>query len=273
MPSLYTALLALLPLSTLAHPTPEPELAKRAQQCGQYQTQTLGSYTLATNGWGWSYGTGSQCAETLSLSGNTIAWDTTWTWSGGNTNVQAKVGRNESDRLTRHGRKSYTNVQRGFTQKQLSAYTSMPTAWNWTYTGTNLRANAAYDTFVGSSANGANLFEVMVWLGLYGGTSVSPLSANGYPFTPIATPTIGGTAFDLAYGLNGNVKVYSFVAHSRAATTYSGDFLAFYKYLATNYASNGFSLSLYLQNFQAGTEVFTGSSAKLTTTGYNVAIN
>jgi len=52
---------------------------------------------------------------------------------------------------------------------------------------------------------------------------VSPLSANGYPFTPIATPTIGGVAFDLAYGLNGNVKVYSFVAHSHAATSFSGD--------------------------------------------------
>jgi len=48
-------------------------------------------------------------------------------------------------------------------------------------------AIVAYDTFVGTSAGGANTFEVMVWLGLYGG--VSPLSANGYPFTPIATPT------------------------------------------------------------------------------------
>lgn len=64
----------------------------------------------------------------------------------------------------------------------------------------------------------------MVWLGLYGG--ISPLSANGYPFTPIATPTIGGVAFDLAYGLNGNVKVYSFVAHSHAATTYTGDYVS-----------------------------------------------
>ncbi|KAK6436457.1 hypothetical protein LTR95_007352 [Oleoguttula sp. CCFEE 5521] len=227
MPSRYLSLFALLPLSTLTHPTPEPKLAKRAQQCGQYQTQTDGSYTLATNGWGWSYGTGSQCAETLSLTSNTIAWDTTWTWSGGNTNVWEKEIRGE--RLKSDRSKSYTNVQRGFTQKQLSAYTSMPTAWNWTYTGTNLRANAAYDTFVGSSASGANLFEVMVWLGLYGGTSVSPLSANGYPFTPIATPRIGGTAFDLAYGLNGNVKVYSFVAHSRAATTYSGDLVSEYR--------------------------------------------
>jgi len=47
-----------------------------------------------------------------------------------------------------------------------------------------------------------------------------------YPFTPIATPTIGGTAFDLAYGLNGNVKVYSFVAHSHAATTFSGNLVS-----------------------------------------------
>lgn len=83
---------------------------------------------------------------------------------------------------------------------------------------------AAYDTFVGASASGANTFEVMVWLGLYG--TVSPLSANGYHFTPIASTTIGGVVFDLAYGLNGNVKVYSFVARSRAATNFSGDLVS-----------------------------------------------
>lgn len=61
----------------------------------------------------------------------------------------------------------------------------------------------------------------MVWLGVFGG--VSPLSANGYPFTPVATVTIGGTIFDLAYGLNGSVKVYSFVARGGAATNFSAD--------------------------------------------------
>lgn len=159
-----------------------------------------------------------------------------------------------------------------------------------------LRA-VAYDTFVGPASSGTNTFEVMVWLGLYGG--VSPLSANGYPFTPIASPTIG-VLFDLAYGLNGNVKVYSFVARSRAATDYSsdlvsdarihrdwgrggevGDVLAdrlidqlnFYKYLAQKYASNGFNLNLYLQTIQAGPEVFTGTNAKLTTTAYAIAVN
>jgi len=109
----------------------------------------------------------------------------------------------------------------------------------------------------------------MIWLGLYGG--VSPLSANGYPFTPVATPTIGGVAFDLAYGLNGNVKVYSFVAHSHAATSFSGDILNFYKYLATNYASNGFTTSLVVQSVQAGSEIFSGTNGNLTTTAYTIS--
>ncbi|TKA69851.1 hypothetical protein B0A55_06734 [Friedmanniomyces simplex] len=240
--------------TALAAPSPSKTLEERAtEQCGQYQSQQSGGYTLSTNGWGWSSGTGSQCSEIDSVSGSTIAWDTTWSWAGTATQV-----------------KSYTNVQTSFTQKKLSQYTSIPTTWKWSYTGTSLAANVAYDTFVGSSPSGANTFEVMIWLGLYGG--ISPLSANGYPFTPIATMTIDGVAFDLAYGLNGNVKVYSFVAHSRAATSFSGNLLDFYKYPETNYASNGFSSSLYLQVIQAGSEVFTGSNAKLTTSAYSISV-
>lgn len=120
--------------------------------------------------------------------------------------------------------KSYTNVETGFTKKQLSAYTTIPTTWKWSYTGTELRVNVAYDTFLGSSTSGTILFEVMVWLGVFGG--VSPLSSNGYPFTPIASVTIGGTVFDLAYGLNESVKVYSFVARSGAATNFSADLVS-----------------------------------------------
>ncbi|KAK5701700.1 hypothetical protein LTR97_004518 [Elasticomyces elasticus] len=130
--------------SALAAPTSYTALEERAtQQCGQYQQQSNGGYTLSTNGWGWSSGTGSQCSEINSVSGTTIACDTTWSWSGTATQV-----------------KSYTNVQSGFTQKQLSQYSTIPTTWKWSYTGTSLAANVTYDTFVGSSASGANLFEV-----------------------------------------------------------------------------------------------------------------
>lgn len=119
------SIFVLLPAAIVAHPVSEPELVSRAtQQCGQYQSQSSGPYTLATNGWGWATGKGSQCSEINSLTGNSLAWDTTWTWSGGPTSV-----------------KSYTNVQTYFQQKQLSAYTSIPTTWKWSYTGTNLSVN------------------------------------------------------------------------------------------------------------------------------------
>lgn len=49
--------------------------------------------------------------------------------------------------------------------------------------------------------------------------------------------------------------------------------LDLYKYLAQNYASNGFNMNLYLQIVQAGAEVFTGTNARMTTTAYSIAVN
>ncbi|KAL8992671.1 MAG: hypothetical protein Q9169_006920, partial [Polycauliona sp. 2 TL-2023] len=96
----------------------------------------------------------------------------------------------------------------------------------YSYTGTALRANAAYDTFLSTCPTCAQTYEVMIWLGVYGG--ISPLSDNGYPPTPVATPIIGGTPFNLIKGHNGNVIVYSFVAKNAPVTSYSGDLVAFY---------------------------------------------
>ncbi|KAL8746869.1 MAG: hypothetical protein Q9190_001162 [Brigantiaea leucoxantha] len=150
---------------------------------------------------------------------------------------------------------------------QTAIFKSTNVRW-CSYSGTSLRANVAYDTFLGSCPSCSQAYEVMIWLGVYGG--VSPLSDNGYPSTPVATPTIGGTAFNLIKGHNGNVIVYSFVAQSGAATGYSGDLLAFYKYLETSWQ---LSSGQYLQTIQAGTEVFTGSGAKLTTSAYTIKVN
>ena len=298
-------LLALLP-SAFALPSPSNVIAPRAgpSQCGQYTSIATGPFTIYANEWGASTSgtTGSQCSYIDSLSGNSLAWHTTWTWAGSSSQV-----------------KSFTNVETSLAQKAVSQYTSIPTTWTWNYTGTNLACNGrystkkkvfgqppakfpqpradirmtvsfispnppllcektglltgcfvvAYDTFLGASASGTNLFEVMVWLGLYG--DVSPLSANGYPFTPIASPTINGVAFDLAYGTNGNVKVYSFVAHSHTATPFSGNLLSFYQYLAANYGSNGFTTSLVLQSVQAGSEIFSGTNGDLTTKAYTIS--
>ncbi|CAL8579655.1 hypothetical protein XPA_005389 [Xanthoria parietina] len=220
-------------------------------QCGQYTSISTGSYTVYANQWGASTGTGSQCSQIDALTGTSLAWSTTWSWSGNENSV-----------------KSYTNVESPFTRKPLSQYTSIPTSWSWSYSGTSLRANVAYDTFLSTCASCGQTYEVMVWLGVYGG--ISPLSDNGYPPTPVATPTIGGTAFNLIKGHNGNVIVYSFVAKNGPVTSYSGDLVAFYRYLQANWQ---LSSGQYLQTLQAGTEVFTGSGAKLVTSGYSIKVN
>ncbi|KAI9656127.1 MAG: hypothetical protein M1831_004698 [Alyxoria varia] len=237
---------------------PSKTLERRQQsQCGQYSSISSGGFTLAANQWGANTAgtTGSQCSYITGVAnGNSLQWYTTWTWANNPNQV-----------------KSYTNVVKpSVPLKAINSYRSIPTSIQWSYTGTNLRCNVAYDTFLGASVGGAQQFEVMLWLGVYGG--VSPLSANGYPFTPIATPTISGIQWELAYGRNeAGVKVYSFVARSRAATSFTGDLLLFYNYLAANYASNGFNKNLVVQTIQSGTEVFTGSNAKLTVTGYTLS--
>lgn len=243
----------ILPLLVAISPTlaaPSKALEPRgASQCGQYSSISTGTFTISSNEWGASEGSGSQCSQINSLSGSSLGWQTTWTWANNPNNV-----------------KSYTNVESSTTScKQLSAYKTIPTTWSWSYSGSALRANVAYDTFVGTSCNSAQAYEVMIWLGVYGG--VSPLSNNGYPPTPTATPTIGNTAFNLIVGTNGATTVYSFVAQTNT-TSYSGDLLAFYKYLETN---EKLPATDYLQTIQAGSEVFTGSGAELLTSGYTIS--
>ncbi|MCJ1421782.1 hypothetical protein MMC32_008149 [Xylographa parallela] len=246
---LFVALAASV-VPSLAAPTRALE-PRGASQCGQYTSISTGSYTIYANEWGSSTGTGSQCSQINGLTGSTLAWSTSWSWSGGPNNV-----------------KSYTNVEAPMTSKPLSQYNSIKTNWTWSYTGTNIVANVAYDTFLGSSATSAQAYEVMVWLGDFGGCS--PLSNNGYPPTPVATPTIGNVAWNLILGQNGNVVVYSFVAQSKDDTSFSGDLLLFYKYLETNYK---LSSGEYLQSIQAGSEVFTGSNAVLTTSAYSIVVS
>lgn len=103
--------------------------------------------------------------------------------------------------------------------------------------------------FTSSSATGSNEYEIMVWLAAIGGAG--PISATG---SAIATVTIGGVSWHLFSGKNGSMTVFSFVAASQV-TNYTGDLLAFFKYLES---SDGFPSSQYLLSLGAGTEPFTG---------------
>ncbi|KAI0877110.1 family 12 glycosyl hydrolase [Hypoxylon argillaceum] len=242
-----TATAAALAGLALATPTPTTVDKRAATFCGQWDSVQTGSYIVYNNLWGESAGTGSQCTTVTALSGSSVAWSTSWSWSGGPYNV-----------------KSFANVVVQAAAKQLSAIASIPTTWKYSYTGSSLVADVAYDLFTSSSAGGSSEYEVMVWLAALGGAG--PISSSG---SPVATPTIGGVSWKLYDGYNGNTHVFSFVAASQV-TSFTGDIKAFLTYLSTN---NGLSTSQYLTSLGAGTEPFVGSNAVLTTSAYSVAIN
>ncbi|KAJ5893823.1 hypothetical protein N7495_005514 [Penicillium taxi] len=225
---------------------PTRSLTPRADFCEQYGSTTTGSYIVYNNLWGLSYDTsGTQCTEVESLSGTTISWWTSFSWSGESSQV-----------------KSYANVALDFTAKKLSAISSINTVWEWSFSNEDIVADVSYDLFLSSSASGSNEYEIMVWLAALGGAG--PISSTG---SAIATTTIGGVTFKLYSGANGSTTVYSFVAES-TTTSFSGDLLDFFKYLEEN---ESLSSSKYLIDVQAGTEPFTGT-AKLTVSEYSVSV-
>ncbi|GJC83597.1 endoglucanase cel12C [Colletotrichum liriopes] len=242
----FSAVLAVLPALALA--TPTPTIEKRATTfCDQWGSAVTGTYTVYNNLWGASSGTGSQCTTLTGLSGSNLQWSTTWSWSGGQYNV-----------------KSYANAVVNISKKALSAIGSIPSTWNWSYSGSGLVANVAYDLFTSSTASGSPQYEIMIWLGSLGGAG--PISATG---STIATPTVAGRTWNLYKGVNGQMTVFSFVAPSNVQS-FSGDLKAFVTYLVN---SQGLPSSQILQSIGAGTEPFVGSNAKFTTTAYTASLS
>ncbi|KAF2676539.1 glycoside hydrolase family 12 protein [Lentithecium fluviatile CBS 122367] len=239
-------LATILALAATALATPTPTLQKRADYCGQWDSAVTGAYTVYNNLWGQSAATsGSQCTGVDGLSGSTLKWHTKWSWAGGSYNV-----------------KSYANVVTKITQKALSGITSLASTWTYTYTGTSMVANVAYDLFTSSTASGSAEYEIMIWLAALGGAG--PISSSG---SPIATVTLAGKSWKLYNGMNGNMNVYSFVASSQVSS-FSGDLMEFVNYLTSN---QGMPKSQILQSVGAGTEPFTGSNAVFTTSAYSLS--
>ena len=145
----------------------------------------------------------------------------------------------------------------------------MSSTWSWSYTGTGIIADVAYDLFTSSSATGSEEFEIMIWLAAIGGAGPisSTYDAAGNA-TSIGTTTIGGVAFDLYKGPNGSMTVYSFVAGSQVKS-FTGDVKEFFDYLVSN---ESFDDGQYLISAGAGTEPFEGSDAVFTTTKYSFEI-
>ncbi|KAJ0106979.1 glycoside hydrolase family 12 protein [Diaporthe amygdali] len=216
--------------------------------CGSFGSETAGPYIFYHNNWGASAASsGSQCTTFNDLQSNTASWSTSWTWAGGSSSV-----------------KSYSNVALPNVNKQLKSVSTINSIWKWSYTGSSIVADVAYDLWLAPTSGGTNKYEIMVWLAAYGGAG--PISSTGS--TPIATTTIAGHTWKLYSGPNGDTTVYSFVADS-TITSFSGDLNLFFKYLTS---SQGVSTSMYITSLQAGTEPFTGSNAVMTTSSYTISV-
>lgn len=147
-------------------------------------------------------------------------------------------------------------------KKKQSALTS-PTSPS--YTGTDMVTNVAYDIFTASTADGDPEFEIMIWLGAFGGAA--PISGTD---GPIATGVeLAGTTWNLFNGPNGAMSVYSFVAESGDIENFEGDLMVFANYVSENY---DLSAEQFVNSIGAGTEPFLGQDAVFTTTSYQITV-
>ncbi|KAJ5270161.1 endoglucanase-1 [Penicillium chrysogenum] len=221
--------------------------AAAAQQlCKQYEAFSSDGYIVNNNLWGKDAGTGSQCTYIDSISSKGVAWHTTWTWSG-----DASV-------------KSYANSGLVFDPVLVSDISSIQSAAEWSYDNTEINANVAYDLFTAADSNhetSSGDFELMIWLGRYG--SATPIG------TQVGSADLGSTTWEIWNGMNGDMKVYSFVA-SDPVTSFGADIKDFWDYLTDNFSYP--ADSQYLLIVQLGTEPFTGGESTLTVSKFTASV-
>jgi xyloglucan-specific endo-beta-1,4-glucanase len=227
-------------------------VASAGDYCGQWDWAKSTNYIVYNNLWNKNAASsGSQCTGVDKVSGSTIAWHTSYTWTGGKATEV----------------KSYSNAALVFTPKQLTSISTIPSKMKYSYaysSSNTFVADVAYDLFTSSSASGSNEYEVMIWLAAYGGAG--PISSTG---KAIATVKIGSNSFKLYKGPNGSMTVFSFVA-TKTITNFSADLKQFLSYLTKN---QGLPSSLYLIPLVAGTEPFVGTNAKMTVSSFSATVN
>lgn len=251
MASLLTTVLLAATAARAAHDAPTRIQARATSICGQWDSVETGAYTVYQDLWNEASGTGSQCTtvDAVDDANGVLSWSTSWSWSGNSSQV-----------------KSYANAVTNFTIMTLADISSIPSVWSWSYDGSDVVADVAYDMFTSSSASGSDEYEVMVWLDALGGAG--PISSTG---AAVATPDIAGASWELYDGYNGDMHVFSFVAAGAAGVEdFSGDLMDFLSYLVEN---EGMPSSQYLLSIGAGSEPFTGTSAVFSVASYSCGVS
>lgn len=225
--------------------------------CNNGDSITMSKYWLNSNLWGAHTGSGSQCLWNTFANDSTIAWGTSWDWSGQANSVKsyncAVLGWHWGWKLAHTG-----------LPLRLSEHRSVHTTWSFDLTQTTPgRLNVAYDLWLSANpelGNASADHEIMIWL--YQNGNISPIGSKQ------STTMIGGSNWDLWEGSLPECgwPVHSFVRATNT-TSQSLDLADFFDYLI----SRGLSDSNYLISVEAGTEVFTGAG-QLDTTSYSVDI-
>ncbi|KAJ7841039.1 glycoside hydrolase family 12 protein [Mycena olivaceomarginata] len=257
----FAKLSALLLLVPFVAASPTPAVEERApaidtgSHCGQWDSVVAGTYSLLLDQWGLSgASSGSDCASLSTLSGTTLAWKTTWTWTGGT------------------GVKSYTNINvNSGINKQLSAIKSIPAVWTWSQsTSGTVVANVAYDLFTSNTSGGSAVNEIMIWLANFNAGPISAVyNSAGQPVPVASNVSLGGHTWNLYQGSNGANNVFSFLPTSGTVPSFNADINLFLKYLTAN---RGVSTAQFLTTAQGGTEATSGS-ATLTSSAFSLVIN
>ncbi|TFK31985.1 concanavalin A-like lectin/glucanase domain-containing protein [Crucibulum laeve] len=194
---------------------------------------------------------GSQISQAIAVDKDDVSWYTAYTWVGGNFKV-----------------KSYANLDlRIGLGKVISAISSIPTSWSWTYTSasSDLVANISYDLWLSNNSNStgassSSTFEVMIWLSARGGT---------YPAgSQVGTASVNGATWKLFKGTVSTWTVFTFLAPNEI-TKFNSDLSEFLNFLTIKH---NVPSSQFLVQAQAGTEVFIGN-ANLTTNSYSISVN
>ncbi|OLN93063.1 Endoglucanase cel12B 2 [Colletotrichum chlorophyti] len=230
-------------ISTAAR-TSTATISAQTSLCTQYAYASVDGYDLINNLWGLDDAeSGSQCTYYYGpVPEGGVSWGTTWTWNGAPDKV-----------------KSFAYAGRQFTRRLLSNITGLPTTVSWSYNKEDIRGNVAYDFFTHPNASHVNSngeYEVMIWLNRYDGLWPITLNNTGRPIEQVQ---LGGYDWDLYFGYNGAMKVYSFLSASGSINDFTTDLMLFFKYLGRKHS---FPLSKqYLLIDQFGTEAITGQDA------------
>jgi xyloglucan-specific endo-beta-1,4-glucanase len=226
--------------------------------CNDGDSIIMGKYWLNSNLWGASTGSGSQCLWDTSADAETIAWGTSWNWTGQADSIKsynaAVLGWHWGWKLPQTGLPLH-----------LSAHQRVHTTWSFHLTQTTPGGiNVAYDLWLSADPHQdlANAdAEIMIWL--YQSGDIRPIGRKQ------SSATLGGIRWDLWEGSLPQCgwPVYSFVRPTNT-TSQSLNLTDFFDSLIPR----GLSRSSYLISVEAGAEVFTGAG-RLDTRSYSVEID